>query len=120
MRGMELRGVLAAAACLVVLAGCQPVSPEVRTASAPVPDFVQAVCGDCHAVEAPFLSPDPQAPTFADIANQQGLTAQSLSAWLRDAHNYPEAMEFYLDEARADELAAYIVTLRNPDYEPQI
>lgn len=82
--------------------------------------FVQAACADCHAVQPPALSPNPQAPPFADIANRKGLTAKTLSAWLRDAHNYPEAMDFDLDSSQADDLTAYLLTLRDPNYEPPI
>ena len=82
--------------------------------------FAQAACADCHAVEATDLSPNPNAPSFAAIANREGLTAQTLSAFLRDAHNYPEAMDFDLDPSQVDALTQYMLTLRDEDYEPAI
>ena len=86
--------------------------------TAPVPNLVQGVCGDCHGVQPPFLSPNPEAPSFEAIANSAGLPGASLTNWLIDAHNYPELMEFELEEAEAREVAAYMVTLQREDYEP--
>ena len=84
------------------------------------PAFVQSSCGSCHAVERYGSSPHPNAPAFADIANREGLTADTLSAWLRDAHNYPEEMNFYLDPSNVERLTAYLLTLRDPSYRPPI
>lgn len=116
-------------ALAIGVAACQapPSGQPAASASSPVqtsaepsraPAFAQAACGDCHAVERPYLSPNPEAPAFADIANRKGLTAATLSYWLRDAHNYPEAMDFDLEGSHVDELTTYILTLRDPDYEP--
>lgn len=103
--------------CAVAAAGCQMTAPvAVQSAQAldyPVPNLVQGVCGDCHGVEPPFLSPNPQAPDFATIANRQGVSEQSLSAWLIEAHNYPELMEFELSKNEAGETARYLISLRD-------
>ena len=80
--------------------------------------FAQAACGGCHAVERYELSPNPKAPPFIRIVNLPGLSSDTLSAWLRDAHNYPEEMDFHLDAAEVEALTAYMLTLRDPDYEP--
>ncbi len=80
--------------------------------------FVQAACGGCHAVEEPGLSPNPASPPFADIANRDGLTKATLLAWLTDAHNYPEVMDFDLDPPQVEDIADYILTLRSEDYKP--
>lgn len=80
--------------------------------------FSQAACGGCHAVERPFLSPNPEVPSFADIANRNGLSAESLYTWLRDAHNYPEDMDFDLNDQRVSDLTDYILTLRDANYQP--
>ncbi|MEO0643155.1 MAG: hypothetical protein AAFY47_07030 [Pseudomonadota bacterium] len=101
-------------------AGCQSAPPQTASSkSAPIPTLVQGVCGDCHGVEPPFLSPNPQAPGFDAVANSAGLTGESLTNWLIDAHNYPELMEFELSEAEAREVADYMVTLQSEDCEPQ-
>lgn len=129
---------LFAIAMMTGLAACQPMAANERAAVASsamdtttppdarigsqepdnVLDFAQAACGGCHAVEQPFLSPNPQAPAFADIANRKGLSAETLSTWLQDAHNYPEDMDFDLDDPRASDLTAYILTLRDVHYQP--
>ena len=101
------------------LSGCQNAARvETASASPRVPNIVQGVCGDCHGVQPPFLSPNPQAPSFEAIANSAGLTGDSLTRWLIDAHNYPELMEFELSEAEAREVSAYMVTLQREDYTP--
>lgn len=83
------------------------------------PAFVEAACGGCHAVEPPFLSPNPEAPSFEAIANRRGLSEATLGTWLKEAHNYPEQMDFDLEEAQADQIAAYMVRLRRDDYQPE-
>jgi len=83
------------------------------------PAFVEAACGDCHSVEPAFLSPNPNAPSFADIANREGLTDETLSSWLADAHNYPEVMDFDLNSDQIDLVADYMITLRREDYVPE-
>lgn len=82
------------------------------------PPFVEAACGGCHAVEPPFLSPNPESPSFEAIANRAGLTEGTLAAWLMDAHNYPEQMDFTLTREQAEQIADYMVTLRRTDYRP--
>lgn len=82
--------------------------------------LAQGACGGCHAVERYGVSPNPDAPPFAAIANQQGLTRETLGTWLRDAHNYPEEMDFYLDDGEVDMLVEHMLTLRDPDYRPAI
>ena len=96
----------------------QPSAPAGTERAIPALAFAQAACGGCHALGRNELSPNPEAPAFAQIANREGLTAETLSSWLRDAHNYPEAMDFDLDDPRVAELTAHILTLRDPDYQP--
>jgi mono/diheme cytochrome c family protein len=90
-------------------------SPSVDTRA---PAFVEAACGGCHAVEPPFLSPNPAVPSFAAIANRRGLSEKSLGDWLAEAHNYPEDMDFTLTRAQIDQIAHYMVTLRKAGYVP--
>ncbi|MFZ1743495.1 MAG: hypothetical protein WAT93_11595 [Pontixanthobacter sp.] len=77
--------------------------------------FVQAACGDCHGVESPSLSSNPESPTFEEIANRPGITKATLTAFLTDAHNYPEVMDFDLDKPRVENLVDYKLTMRRPD-----
>ena len=122
---------------LAALSACQTASedsipPPPQTASSVMPPreelegapdahgFVQAACGGCHSVEAYGVSPNPHSPTFADIANRPGLTQETLTVWLRDAHNYPEVMDFDLETPQVGEVAAYILSLHSKDYHPPI
>lgn len=105
------------------LAACQPLAAEETAAPTGQPPglaFAQGSCGGCHAVERHQVSPNPDAPPFPAIVNRQGLTRETLSSWLRDAHNYPEEMEFYLERPEVDELVAYMLTLREEAYRPPI
>lgn len=118
---MTHRLIISAAAGLL-LASCQsayPDAPSVAAASpAPAPAFVEAACGGCHAVEPPFLSPNARAPDFEAIANRPGVSTSTIKSWLRNAHNYPEVMDFDLDKEHIDEVADYMITLRRRDYVP--
>jgi mono/diheme cytochrome c family protein len=115
-------------ALALALAACQTAAPAdgppmVGKSTSPsydtrAPAFVEAACGGCHAVEPPFLSPNPRSPSFAAIANRNGLSEKSLADWLEDAHNYPEMMDFTLTRPQIDQIAAYMVTLRKAGYVP--
>lgn len=118
-----LLAALATLAACTTAPGTDTPPPMLGKATAPSPDtrapaFIEAACGGCHAVEPPFLSPNPASPSFAAIANRQGLSEKSLGDWLADAHNYPEDMDFTLTRAQIDQIAAYMVTLRNAGYVP--
>ena len=116
---------LAIMATMIMASACahnDPLPSEASSNSA-APDhdtlaFVQAACGGCHAVENGYLSPNPKAPRWVDIANREGLSEETLASWLYDAHNYPEMMDFDLDQARADEIADHMLKLRSNDYQP--
>lgn len=119
---------IALAAPLLALAACQTPGSEnpppmmgKRTspsADTMAPAFVQGACGGCHAVEPPFLSPNPEAPSFASIANRRGLSEKSLGDWLSEAHNYPEQMDFTLTRPQIDQIARYMVRLRRAGFVP--
>ena len=129
MTQLPLRALAFLAVPLAALGACQnpgsenpppmlgkPTSPSRDTRA---PAFVEGACGGCHAVEPPFLSPNPRSPSFAAIANRRGLSEKSLADWLTGAHNYPEQMDFTLTAAQIDEIAAYMVTLQNAGYVPE-
>lgn len=116
----------------LVLGGCQPAEdlPKRAAVSASAfqtgtPEwrgekFARNRCSDCHAVGPGADSPRREAPTFERIANTPGLTRATLDQWLRDAHNYPEAMYFAIPEEGIADLVAYMLTLQREDYEPPI
>jgi mono/diheme cytochrome c family protein len=125
---MTHRSTLLAPIALLALTACQTPGadnppPLVGKSTSPSPDtrapaFIEAACGGCHAVEPPFLSPNPASPSFAAIANRQGLSEKSLADWLEGAHNYPEQMNFTLTRPQIDQIAGYMVTLRHAGYVP--
>jgi mono/diheme cytochrome c family protein len=80
--------------------------------------FAEARCAACHAIRADRTSPDPEAPSFETIANRPGVTRSTLRRFLRDSHNFPDAMSFRVDARRIGELADHIATLRRPGYRP--
>lgn len=109
----------------LLLAGCQSAGPAAAPVAAPstaaanadpVPDYVTAICGECHAVKDNAVSVNPQAPGFADIANSPGLTRDTLVTFLSDAHNYPMQMDVDLVDEDIEVIADYMLTLRSDDY----
>ncbi|MEM6857178.1 MAG: hypothetical protein AAF559_04830 [Pseudomonadota bacterium] len=52
------------------------------------------------------------------LALPAAASALVLTAWLIEAHNYPELMDFELSEAEAREVAEYMLSLQSEDYEP--
>lgn len=105
----------------LALAACQTHGSAPPGAPAPTPALqgqarAQAMCGGCHAVGRSGASSNPNAPPFHSIINQADLRPETASAWLRGAHNYPAEMNFTLSEREVDELIAYMLTLRDPNY----
>ena len=129
---MTSRFILPAALATCALAACQ--TPEPAPSADPqataglsrvelaepdadgVPMLVGAMCGSCHAVAPGELSPLPQAPTFPSIANREGLTRETLTTYLRDAHNYPDIMDVGLTDEDVALVVDYMVSLQDPDY----
>jgi len=109
-----LAGTLLLGACQHAEPPVAEIAPENREAHA----LAQAACAGCHSVEAMGLSPNPDAPEWPVIANTPGLTRETLLAWLTEAHNYPDQMDFYLEQDEAEMLADYMLTLRREDYHP--
>ena len=104
---------------LLLLAGCQTVTPAGQAESAAAHRgrvFAQTSCASCHETRLYGTSPNPNAPPFGAIANQEGVTAETLSYWLRSAHNYPIEMNFLLHDDQVDALVAYFLSLRVRDY----
>ena len=75
-------------------------------------------CAACHAVTVNAVSPNPQAPPFADIAGKPGVTRETLRRFLQDSHNFPAPMNFRISPDAARDLAAYLATLREADHAP--
>jgi cytochrome c553 len=116
--------ILVSILCFVSLTSCQAAQPVlIGTTSASSSgltgkvkagfDMAEALCSGCHAINLGEISPNPESPTFMLIARTPNLDEQSLRDWLRDIHNSPEKMSFEIAEDDVDNLAAYIITLRD-------
>ena len=107
----------------LILGACQTVPADQVEAAPPIASsdghaLAQAACAGCHSVERYGLSPNPKAPEFPTIANARGLSVATLTNWLRNAHNYPEEMDFYLEDDETASLVGYILGLRDEAYQP--
>jgi mono/diheme cytochrome c family protein len=103
----------------LLMAGCQnPPLDERAPPSMPSRGqaFAEATCGGCHAVTLYGRSSNPNAPPFGYIANQEGVTKETLTVWLSGAHNYPMEMDFYLQAREVDDLVGYLLSLKDPHY----
>lgn len=72
-----------------------------------------AHCAGCHAVTSGQISSNQDAPPFVSIARRPELTEATASNWLRNSHDFPDQMNFALEPGQAQELAAYLLTLRD-------
>lgn len=107
---------LALAACETVPDDGAPYEPDASMGMLIARDN----CASCHETFLNRESPNPRAPAFRDIVNRPGMTPETLATWLRDAHNYPAEMGFYLEPHKIDSLVAYMVRQRSgePASEP--
>lgn len=117
-----LRILVAVTAGALVL--CSPLlaaPPAPRSAATPAARglaFAQAHCSGCHAVAPGQFSRNSEAPPFEHVVNKEGLTAETLTYWLRHSHNFPEVMNFDVDDKQVDALAAYMLTLKERPVRP--
>ncbi|WP_243406084.1 cytochrome c [Sphingosinicella sp. YJ22] len=105
--------------CLsLIVTACETPSPRpsAQHRSTEGFNYAQASCGSCHGVGRSARWPNSNAPPFEVIVNREGLTAETLSFWLRGAHNYPREMDFYLGDREVEALVVYMLTLRDPNY----
>lgn len=82
--------------------------------------FAQARCAGCHGLTADASSPNPESPPFEAIVNAPGLTRSTLRQFLRESHNYPQAMNFTVAPSDIEDLARFMLTLKRSDYRPAI
>ena len=75
--------------------------------------FAATACSECHEVEAgESFSPNPDAPSFQEVADTPGMTAQALTVWLQTSH--PTMPNFILKPDDMDNVIAYITSLPTP------
>jgi mono/diheme cytochrome c family protein len=68
-------------------------------------------CTECHAVTTDARSPNPNAPSFSDLAAQGSTTELSLRAFLRTPH--PTMPNIIIKPDDTDDIIAYILSLRS-------
>ncbi len=73
--------------------------------------LAQQYCAECHVVVPGSGGGWTDAPAFDAIANRKGVTAQKLSGIIQRPHMH--MMNTERPAAEANEIAAYILTLRN-------
>lgn len=75
-------------------------------------DYARAYCSSCHAVGLTGSSPNPNAPTFRDVANRYPI--EEMRQRIEDGfvEGHPKMPRFVLSPERADDLVAYLKTLR--------
>jgi mono/diheme cytochrome c family protein len=74
--------------------------------------LAREVCAMCHAVSGgQTLSPDPEAPTFGQIARVPGMTPLALTVALQTSHETMPNIMLKPDELR--NIAAYITSLQD-------
>ena len=75
--------------------------------------LAHTLCINCHVVDtkSPVIRTD-RVPSFSWIANQKGLTATTLPAWLSTSHERMPDFSLSRDEIR--KVSAYILSLRTP------
>ena len=73
--------------------------------------YAKQVCAECHAVEGgDELSPNPDAPSFEEVANTPGMNARALVVWLQTPH--PTMPNLIIPPDDTDNVVAYITSLR--------
>jgi mono/diheme cytochrome c family protein len=73
-------------------------------------DLAQRWCATCHVVSADQVRANADAPPFRTIARSPNFDATRLAFFLLDPH--PKMPDLPLSRAAADDIAAYIATLR--------
>lgn len=74
-------------------------------------EYADAVCAECHAVKkGERVSPHERAPAFELVANTRGMSEMALRVWFQSPH--PSMPNLMLREKTADDLIAYIMSLK--------
>jgi cytochrome c len=71
--------------------------------------YAETYCSKCHGIGA-GPSPLSQAPRFKDVAEQPGVTAMSLQAFLRSSH--PTMPNIIIEPEDMQNVIAYILSLK--------
>jgi len=73
--------------------------------------YAEGVCAECHAIKkGERVSPHERAPAFEVVANSRGMSEMALRVWFQSPH--PSMPNLILKENLADDLVAYIMSLK--------
>lgn len=100
---------LVGVALLLTLTACETMGEPPEPSASMGLLLARDRCSSCHLTVGGSQSPNSLAPPFGDIVNRPGVTTETLTAWLRDGHNYPMEMGFRLQPYQIDSLAAYMI-----------
>jgi mono/diheme cytochrome c family protein len=73
--------------------------------------FAKEVCANCHAIVSNETSPTLEAPTFDEIANEPGISVESLITRIAAVHPTMPSIPFEREELI--DLATYILSSKN-------
>ena len=107
MRALMLLSVISLAALVATSA------PAQQDVGNPEAGFAVAseICASCHAVSREQdMSPILEAPRFEDVANNPGMTAMALFAWMTTSH--PTMPNIVLEPEELRNVVAYILSLK--------
>ena len=104
---------------VAALAACQTTAapdntPALMGKAAEGKQLADALCSSCHAVAVGEVSPNPQAPTFPNIANMSGLTEATLADFLREVARYRTGV-LRCDPAVADLIVSGVYPIKDTD-----
>lgn len=74
-------------------------------------EYARANCAECHEVEpVESFSPNPDAPSFQEVAQSPGINARALAVWMQSSH--PTMPNLIIPAADMDNVIAYILSLK--------
>jgi mono/diheme cytochrome c family protein len=108
------------ASLVLAACACSPPQPAYQ-GPAPIGDtgsavrgraYAQEACASCHAITpGNTMSPHPDAPPFAELAQTPGMNGMALNVWLHSEHEQMPHM--IVDSAHVEDLWAYMSTLES-------
>jgi len=94
---------------VILFIGISP-QPSARADQARGRILAEQQCSQCHAVKRDDLSPDPDAPSFADVAAEPSITEYMLRVFLKTPH--PTMPNLIIKSNDVDDLVSYIMSLK--------
>jgi mono/diheme cytochrome c family protein len=84
--------------------------PSARADQARGRILAEQQCSHCHAVRRDELSPDPDAPSFAEVAAEPSITEYMLRVFLKTPH--PTMPNLIIGPDDVNDLVTYIISLK--------